>query len=165
MTPPPETPPPAPAPAPKAAKKESLHDQYSGGGYGTAGCGLGSIIFGPKAGIIQVIAVTFNGTAGSQTFGITSGTSNCDIPEMGHQAAVFIEVNKEVVMKDAARGNGETLVSLSQILECKDSGLFSKKVQQNYETIFNEDNSTFDSTRAILNTIKSDAELSASCNG
>lgn len=154
----------APAPKEEPRKKESVHDQYSGGGYGTAGCGLGSIVFGPKPGIIQVIAATINGTAGSQTFGITSGTSNCDIPEMGHQAAVFIEVNKEIVMKDAARGQGETIANLSEILNCNDSALLGQKLQQNYEKIFNESNSTYESTRQILNTIKSDAQLAPTCN-
>ena len=155
---------PAPAPVKHEAKKESMHDKFSGQGYGTAGCGLGSIVFGAKPGIIQVIAATLNGTAGSQTFGITTGTSNCDIPEMGHQAAVFIETNKEIVKKDAARGAGETVVTLSEILNCKDANLFSHKLQQNYENIFDNNNSTFESTRRILNTIKTDKELAATCD-
>ncbi len=46
------------------------------GTYGVAGCGLGSMVFGNQEGGIQVIAATLNGT-GIQTFGITSGTSNC----------------------------------------------------------------------------------------
>src|SRR6186713_935077 len=47
-------------------------------GYGPAGCGLGSMIFEPDSGFTQVFAATTNGTSGNQTFGITSGTSNCD---------------------------------------------------------------------------------------
>ena len=46
-------------------------------GYGPAGCGLGSMIFEPDSGFTQVFAATTNGTSGNQTFGITSGTSNC----------------------------------------------------------------------------------------
>ena len=45
----------------------------------TAGCGLGSIIFEGQSGVVMnVLAATFNGTSGNQTFGMTSGTSNCD---------------------------------------------------------------------------------------
>lgn len=144
------------------AKKQSLHDQVSGAGYGLAGCGLGSIVFGAKPGLVQVVAATLNGIGGNQTFGITSATSNCDIPEMGQQAAVFIEVNKEIVKKDAARGTGETIANLSEIMNCKDSALFGRKLQQNYEQLFDSENS-YETTRRILNTIKSDAELSATC--
>ncbi len=45
--------------------------------YGEAGCGLGSMIFGDSPGFVQVLAATTNGCSGSQTFGITTGTSNC----------------------------------------------------------------------------------------
>ena len=47
------------------------------GSYGDAGCGFGSMIFGNQAGFMQVFAATTNGTSGSQTFGITTGTLNC----------------------------------------------------------------------------------------
>ncbi len=47
------------------------------GTYGTAGCGLGSMAFGNQKGAIQILAATTNGLFGTQTFGITSGTSNC----------------------------------------------------------------------------------------
>ena len=49
----------------------------SAGGYGSAGCGLGAIVFGSKPGMIQVLAATTNATFYSQTFGITTGTSEC----------------------------------------------------------------------------------------
>jgi len=43
------------------------------------GCGLGSVIFkGQDALLFQILAVTTNGTSGNQTFGITTGTLNCD---------------------------------------------------------------------------------------
>src|SRR5262245_21507042 len=48
------------------------------GGYGMSGCGLGSILFGTDQNkVMQILAATSNGCFGSQTFGITSGTSNC----------------------------------------------------------------------------------------
>lgn len=145
-------------------KKKALVDELSGAGYGTAGCGLGSILFGAKPGKVQIFASTTNGIYGNNTFGISSGTSNCDIPEMGQQAAVYIEVNKEIVKKEAARGQGDTLVGLSHILNCSDENLFSQKIQENYDQIFGDEQSSYSSTREILNTIKSNQDLSATCN-
>ena len=37
-------------------------------GYGTAGCGLGSMLFGNQKGMVQVLAATTNGISGNQTF-------------------------------------------------------------------------------------------------
>ena len=43
------------------------------------GCGLGSMIIkNQNSTMLQAIAATTNGTSGNQTFGITSGTSNCN---------------------------------------------------------------------------------------
>ena len=153
----------APAKKPKHHKKQSLHDQVTGQGYGLAGCGVGSIIFGPKPGPVQIASATTNGIYWNNTFGMTSGTSNCDIPEMGHQAAMFIEVNHETLAKDAARGQGETVAGLAVILKCSNPASFGQSLQQNYERIFAPGKSTYDTTREILSTIKTDQALKASC--
>lgn len=142
-------------------RTKSLHEQFSGQGYGLAGCGLGSIVFGAKPGFVQVVAATTNGYGG-QTYAITTGTSNCDIPKMGQTAAYYIEANRDIVMKDAARGEGETLSDLALIYSCSSSELFSQKVQNNYQQIFNSSNA-YDSSREIINTIKADSELTANC--
>ncbi|MEK7355641.1 MAG: DUF3015 family protein [Bdellovibrionota bacterium] len=146
----------------KKQQRESLHDQVTGQGYGLAGCGLGSIVFGPKPGMIQIVAATLNGT-GVQTFGITTGTSNCDIPGMGHQAAAFIEVNREIVSKDAARGEGETIASLASIMNCSDEAAFGQNLQQNYESIFATENNSYDVTRKIISTIEANPALKSTC--
>ncbi len=149
---------------PPKKRRQSLHDEFTGQGYGDAGCGLGSIIFGPKPGLIQVVSATFNHwTFGTQTFGITSGTSNCDIPHAGGQAAMFIEVNKEIVMKDAARGSGETVDALASILGCRDTRVFGSKLQKGYDNYFNHGKNSYETSRRLLNSIKSDSELKATC--
>jgi hypothetical protein len=145
----------------KHGHAKSLHDTFTGQGYGMAGCGLGSIVFGAKPGIIQVVAATLNAWGG-QTFAITTGTSNCDIPEMAHQAAAFIETNREALRKDAARGEGATVVGLASLLKCNNSGIFGVKLQQNYEHIFSSQES-YETTRRILETIRNDAELKPVC--
>ncbi|MCB9072358.1 MAG: DUF3015 family protein [Bdellovibrionaceae bacterium] len=60
-------------------------------GYGLAGCGLGSVLFGAKPGGVQILAYTTNGSAGNQLFGITFGSLNCEFTEAGTQAAVYLE--------------------------------------------------------------------------
>jgi hypothetical protein len=87
--------------------------------YGTAGCGLGSLAFGNQQGFVQVFAATTNGTSGNQTFGITTGTSNCGKSAFAMEGTkVFIEGNKDALAKDAARGTGETIVALRNIAAC-----------------------------------------------
>ena len=49
--------------------------QSASASVGSAGCGLGSLVFTDNEWWMQVLAATVNST-GVQTFGITSGTSN-----------------------------------------------------------------------------------------
>ena len=105
--------------------------------YGEAGCGLGSIVFGSKPGFIQVVAATLNGTSANQTFGITSGTSNCSGGGSRRAQVVpqYIEVNKYALAKDAARGEGETLAGLASLIGC-DSSKLGNALRMNYNDIF-----------------------------
>ncbi len=133
--------------------------------YGTAGCGLGSLIFQDDPGLVQVLAATTNGTFGNQTFGITTGTLNCvDKRSTSRRAALFVEANREALVKDVSRGSGETVVGLSAIMGCSDSKAVAASLQQNFSTIFpSEPASTDHITDAILETIKSDETTAASC--
>jgi len=124
--------------------------------YGTAGCGLGSIIFGDKEGFIQVIAATFNGTAGNQTFAISSGTSNCEEQSKGTDSAkVYIEGNKEALAKEIAQGQGEAIAGLSEVAGCSDASAVGSSLQANYATIFpSADASGEQVGNAIIQTLK-----------
>jgi hypothetical protein len=107
--------------------------------YGDAGCGLGSIVFGDEGGFKQVFAATLNGT-GVQTFGISSGTSNCTDGGRvadGKEVPMYIEVNRVALAKDAARGQGETLAGLANLLGCEPNKL-GATLKQNYSPIFVE---------------------------
>jgi hypothetical protein len=134
-----------------------------GQGYGIAGCGLGSVVFGPKPGYIQIVAATVNGTSANQTFAMTTGTLNCDLGDSGGQAARFIESNKEVVMKDMSRGHGETVESLAYIFRCDDAQLFGDKMKASYDNLLENGISTYETTRRIIKTIKSTPELQETC--
>lgn len=107
----------------------------------STGCGLGSMAWRGQSGPApQVLAVTTNGTFGSQTFGITFGTSGCDTNGRisgGTQKMVFnfIENNMEQYALDASRGEGETLETLAGILNVEKTE-FAKKSQQHFAAIF-----------------------------
>src|SRR5713226_9340283 len=103
--------------------------------YGTAGCGLGSLVFGNQKGIVQIFAATTNGTFGSQTFGITTGTSNC--ADTGGMAGIksFTETNREALAKDMSRGQGETLKNLATLAGCTDAAAVGVTLQKNFSSI------------------------------
>lgn len=137
-----------------------------GGGrsYGTAGCGLGSIVFGSQPGFIQILAATTNGTFASQTFGITSGTSNCADTGGGVASAKsFIETNRQALAKDISRGNGETIQNLTTLSGCSDSHAVGASLQKNFKTIFPAaDVSDTQVSGSVLDILKSDKTLSCS---
>jgi hypothetical protein len=132
-----------------------------GGKYGPAGCGLGSLLFKPDSGITQIFAATTNGTFGNQTFGITSGTSNCDTGGGGGASAkVFIEANREALSKDIAKGGGETVKSLSTLAGCQDATAVGATLQKNFSTIFPSATIPTDAVSSqIMSTLRSDKSL------
>ena len=90
--------------------------------YGMAGCGLGSLVFqGSGDQVSQVLAATTNGTFNSQTFGITSGTSNCT-PGGKVSATMsrgtYFAANYNEIRREAATGKGERLAALAQLSGC-----------------------------------------------
>lgn len=148
----------------KSSERSSSAPVLSGSTYGTAGCGLGSMLFGNQPGFIQVVAATFNGTAGNQTFAISSGTSNCKDTGGGNTAAVFIKANKEALEKEVARGAGETIETLAQIYGCSDAGSLGTALQKNYNGLFPNASVNADQvTQSIESTIQSDQGLSEQC--
>lgn len=117
------------------AKKRPLIDSASGQGYGMAGCGLGSVVFGDKPGYIQVFAGTTNGVSGNQTFGISSGSLNCGESGKSAKTEQFIQLNQVAIENDMARGQGETVQALSQILDCQNNN-FAQSMKSNYQQAF-----------------------------
>lgn len=138
-------------------------------GYGDAGCGLGSIIFGDTPGFVQIFAATTNGTSINQAFGITSGTSNCDaqgIVLAERQQEQFVENNFSGLAKEMATGKGENLTTLAGLLGCPavEQDRFNTLTQRNYSTIVASDATTPGDMLTTVKTVLSrDAQLSASC--
>ena len=108
------------------------------------GCGLGKLAWsdfkhqkniGP-----QVFMATTNGTFGSQTFGISSGTSGCTNDGSvwaEHKVTMFAEINFENLSQEMAQGRGEHLASLGTLMgvpaERQDD--FFALTQQQYTTL------------------------------
>ncbi len=109
--------------------------------YGSAGCGLGSMIFGDQPGGIQVIAATTNGSTYSQLFGITSGTSNCDKQPKSfsnRKLNEFVAANVDNLAKDIAMGHGESLETVAELLgipTAQRTQVYAK-LQSNFSNIF-----------------------------
>ena len=113
-------------------------------GYGSAGCGLGSLVFGDEPGMVQVFAATTNGTSASQTFGITSGTSNCEKqPKFSSNERLnqFVMENMDNLAKDVAMGYGEFLETLVELLgvTAGDRTEVYARLQANFSSIFSSE--------------------------
>lgn len=125
--------------------------------YGSAGCGLGSMIFeGDQTWWKQVLAGTTNGYS-LQSIAITLGTSNCDSPaplKVG-QAEAYVEANKVALANDIARGNGETIVGLSKVYGCSNSSEFGQALKSNYAAIFPSSNAASSEITHNINAVAS----------
>ena len=146
---------------PAAAQSNQTEKAIKGTGvYGTAGCGLGSLAFGNTPGGVQILAATTNSLFGSQTFGITTGTSNCGPGLFAMGTKNFVEANREALAKDISRGTGEAIGALTVINACQDSAKVGAALQRNFGAIFPSDQvSNDDVTKVILETLHSDASL------
>ncbi|MEO6823273.1 MAG: DUF3015 domain-containing protein [Nitrosospira sp.] len=118
-------------------------------GYGAAGCGLGSIVFqnAQKRGVEQILAATTNGIFGSQTFGITFGTSNCGdhgLVKLSKEREVFAQENYTSLVKEMAQGKGENLSTLASLYQCPAAKHqeFGAMVQNKFDTLVSSDQTT-----------------------
>ncbi len=109
--------------------------------YGDAGCGLGSLIFKDDPGVVQILAATTNGTSGNQTFGMTTGTLNCDNAlqvSQNDQLNQFVAHNMDSLARDIAQGQGETLDTFAELLQipADQRAEFGQKLQSNFAQVF-----------------------------
>ncbi len=83
---------------------------------------------------------TTNGTFGSTTFGISSGTSGCtnDGTIMAeHKTTLFAELNFDTLSQEMAQGRGEHLASLATLLgvPAEQQSEFFAMTQDRYATL------------------------------
>ncbi len=134
--------------------------------YGMAGCGFGSLLIGKQGG--QIFAATTNGTSINQSFGITSGTSNCEDPMSMNAVAgrvdVFVNGNQVALASDIARGSGETLQTLAKIMKCSNERKLGQELQGSFGEVFPSAVVTPNEvTDSILNVIVNQPELASTC--
>lgn len=104
--------------------------------HGPAGCGLGSILFEGKEGLVfNVLAATFNGTSGNQTFGMSTGTLGCEDAQSAKVSAVsFIENNMVALSNDISKGQGQTLDAYLTLINASTAN--KSVLKSNYKSIF-----------------------------
>jgi hypothetical protein len=108
------------------------------------GCGLGKLAWADyknqKNIAPQVMMATTNGTFGSGTFGISSGTSGCtnDGQVMAEQKTnVFANLNFDNLSQEMAQGKGEHLASLATLMgiPAEQHAAFFAMTQERYTTM------------------------------
>lgn len=143
---------------------------YAKGGYGMAGCGLGSLLITKNSNGMQMLASTTNGTFGNQTFGITSGTLNCTkdgAMKAEAEQIFFAEVNMRHLSRNMAEGQGEFLGAFAELLGCEQSAqptLF-ELTQSKYESLFpRPDTAPAEMLSALKGEMRAHPSLSGSCS-
>ncbi len=117
---------------------------WAGNAKDNTGCGLGTMLFGDQADdsiVLQSLAVTTNGTSANQTFGITSGTSECEKPSKiasTERMNEYVLANLDNLAKDIARGGGETIDGLADLMgiPAGDRAAFVGRLQAGFDRIF-----------------------------
>lgn len=110
------------------------------------GCGLGTMIFDGKSGkVFKILGATTNGISGNQTFGISFGTLGCDgdsVVDSAEKLSMFIDGNMDNLARDMAKGEGETLSTLTEVwgVQPEDRAAFNALAQENFETVFSSEN-------------------------
>lgn len=108
------------------------------------GCGLGKLAFGDyghqKNIAPQVLMATTNGTFGSTTFGISTGTSGCTNDGKvwtEHKTTMFAELNFENLSQEMAQGQGEHLASLATLMgvPAENQAAFFAMTQERYTSL------------------------------
>jgi len=110
--------------------------------HGPAGCGLGTMLFKGKKGLVMnVLASTFNGSSGNQTFGMSTGTLGCEDAKTAMVASVsFVQGNIVALANDIAQGQGETLSTYLTIVKADTNS--ATLLQRNYASIFANSNAS-----------------------
>ena len=112
------------------------------------GCGLGTMLFKGQADnstLLQTFQMTTNHSISPQSFSITTGTFDCEQPAQfvkKERATEFVYANMDNLAVDVAKGSGETLDTLAELMEvpAAERASFFAKLQANFVTIFPSEN-------------------------
>jgi hypothetical protein len=120
------------------------------------GVGLGTLIFKGNDGLIsQVSAATTNGSFGSQTFAISSGTSGAKRPADlvdNRQLKDFVHGNMDVLAREMAAGKGESVDTVAELMNVpkEKRAAFAKTMQAHFPEIYSSATVTDDQVVAHM---------------
>lgn len=102
------------------------------------GCGLGSTLIDKQGLLWNLFQITTNGSTGTQTFGITSGTSGCKSGKivMDSRTQEFVASNMDALSQEIAQGRGEHLDTLVELLNVSNKEAFKVALQENYNKLY-----------------------------
>lgn len=114
------------------------------GNQNDAGCGLGAQLFKENRPADQILAATTNGSFGTQTFGITTGTLGCTsggVIKSAREREVFTATNVRALAVEFAAGGGQFETSLAALSGCK-AGPFAAFAKARYEKLLPSEKTT-----------------------
>jgi len=134
---------------------------FAGQAHDNTGCGLGTMLFKGAADnsvLLQTFQATTNGIYGNQTFGITTGTSDCKQPAnfaSNQQLNEFVLANMDNLAKDIAMGKGETLDAFAELMgvPADQRAEFAGKLQASFGKIFTSENVVLASVMDNIETV------------
>ncbi len=116
---------------------------YASANQMNTGCGVGTMIFQDtkdQSTLVQVLAMTTNGTF-MNTFGVTTGTSECKQPSkvvQNERLNEFVQANMDELARDISAGKGETLSTVAELMGVPSAQRdgFNKNLQAHFQQIF-----------------------------
>lgn len=112
------------------------------------GCGAGTILWEGQDGVpAKVLAATTNGFFGNQTFGISSGTLECQqggVITVSARLPMYASANLDRIAADMAAGQGEALTNLAELygIQKDDRSAFYAMTRENFGRIFGAETTT-----------------------
>lgn len=106
----------------------------------SSGCGAGWYVFKENSLVSSSLRASTNATF-LNTFGMTSGTSNCaqhSIVKADMRGIHYTEANFHNLIIEMASGKGEFLDGLAEVVGCTDKG-FNSSVKSNFVNIYSSD--------------------------
>jgi hypothetical protein len=127
------------------------------GNHPMSGCGLGYLLLSNQNNdkVTQILGSTTNGTFGTQTFGISSGTSGCTedgAVKLARATEVFAEVNLTSLRQEMAAGQGEYVSTFATLLGATDATRpqMVRFFQAEYQNLFPKAETSSDEMLKIL---------------
>ena len=129
-----------------------------------AGCGLGKLALDGKAGLGWNVLAYFLNIVGYNTFAMSSGTSGCDTTKAVRNETdrtEYAALNFDNLSADAARGAGEHLTGLAQVMTIAetDRSAFYTLMQSRYDNLFGQTATPESMLGSLDDAMRADARL------